>query len=159
MADKEQINHDEKFKEMYAKRAEENSEKMHGENGIEAKASEGLVRFDNEEMRHYEGAEKSDLKDLEGREQQGASLKARLGEAIGELEGRIGKLDEQIKSIEDNAEVSIAEMKNREGAVAGRKGMAKVREMARVQRAKAIFEARNGIDAARVRIVELQSEI
>jgi hypothetical protein len=110
-------------------------------------------------LRQYEEAEKSELNELEGREQKGAEIKARLGEAIGELERRIGKLDEKIKGIEDNAEVSIAEMRNREGGVAGRAGMAKVREVARVQRAKAIFDARNGIDAARVRIVELQSEI
>ena len=159
MAAKVEINHDEKLKELYEQRAKENSEKIDGENALEGKARGKLVRFDNERVSGYNQAEKGEVGEMRGKVQEGVRVKERLGRAIGELEERIRKLDGEVRGIEDNAELSIARLKSGESSVAGRKEMARVREAARVERAKAIFEARNGIDAARVVIVQLQSEL
>merc|ERR1712013_849147 len=111
---KYEINHDEKFREMYEDRLQKN--RQHAETALpdERIADDELIRFDQARERHFREAENREQATFVRTKETDNDRRNHLDVAISDLEGRIEKLNAEIKNVESQSEFKIAQLQHEE---------------------------------------------
>jgi len=111
---KEEINHDEKFKEIYARRLQENRSKAEHDLPDQRAADENLISFDQQRIKHFKKAEEDQQNELVKTRESDNTERANIDAAIASLEGRINQLQVMIKNVETQSEFKIAQLEHKE---------------------------------------------
>lgn len=111
---KEQINHDEKFKELYLKRGRENKGRYELDSPDLKPADAKLANFDQERVKNFRKAELKQNKQLNKSKKHDLEKKAKLMKMIAHLEARIGAIDTDIKNLEIKTEFRVAVLEHKE---------------------------------------------
>jgi len=122
MAIKQELNHDEKFRELYKQRLQKNTRKMKGALPDEIPSLQKLVNFDKTRIMHWKKTEDNYQKKLVSTLSKDEQDKVTSDKSVSSLEATIGGLQASIAAIKSRVGFNIArkqnELKNIEGTIA-----------------------------------------
>ena len=114
MSLKEEINHDEKFKELYADRLDLNTKKEKTASPDQVPVYEKLVKFDSQRDSHWAGKEKENQKKLDSQKRHTVEENEEDRRNMGVQQSKVVRLSAEEKSVLRQEKYKVKELKDEE---------------------------------------------